>query len=296
MDILGTASGFFAWLGRFIHENPWPTITIILIFFLIFVPWTRFVTKDLIRSLGIKKLKFTGTEIEFGREDKLVVQRTLGESLEIIKQYRKKVDNNIDRLIRKTALHTAFREAAAAIFETQFRKKFGIQGMRATLHVQDFVFEDRLYQIMDYYPAGGGAHRHFSLRRGIIGRVWRSQIVASAGFLTHRVAPEPLPNEKNVIDAICLQWGLTEMEAIDFKKAPSYCCVPIKDGHRMLGVFYMDCNLTNFGWDDTENVESKLKVLQDFCLREVQDKKLPSILSLIENEMADYSPRISLDG
>lgn len=291
--LLRSVSHFFAWLGQFIHDNPWPTtvITFFLLFF--FVPWIRFIVKDALRSLGIKRLKFSGTEIEFGREDKLIVQRTLDESIAIMSEYRKKVDGNVDRLIRKTGLRSAFRETAAQIFEKQFGSKFA-DNMRATIHVQDFILEDRLYQMLDYYPSGGGAHRHFSHRRGIIGRVWRSQIPASAGFLIQRTAPAPAPVTKDLIAAICLEWGLTETEALEFKERPSYCCVPITDGHRKLGVFYMDSKARNFGWQN--DIESKLSALEECCTREIEKAGIGKLLSEIESEMADHAPRRSLDG
>ena len=51
----------------------------------------------------------------------------------------------------------------------------------------------------------------------------------------------------------------------------------------------------DFGWSSTEDVESKLNYLQDCCLYEMKNKGIPEILSQIENEMADYAPRRSLD-
>ena len=297
MDLLVLASAFIKWIGVFFMTNPWPAITLIMIILVFFIPWTRFVIKDLVKSLGLKRLKFSGTEIEFIQEDKLVIQRTFEESFEIIRQYRRKVEKNIARLNRKIGLRAAFVEAAAAIFEKQFGSKFGRDGMRATIHVLDFVFEDRLYQITGYYPDGGGIHRHLSLRKGIIGRVWRSQIATSAGYLIDRVANSSYSSPDETIEEICREWGLTETEAYGYQKKPSYCCVPIKDGHRMLGVFYMDCEKSNFGWKRHERnkIESKLNELEACCTDELRDKKIPMMLSEIENAMADYAPRRSFD-
>jgi hypothetical protein len=284
------------WSGNFVQTNPWPAVAIFIFSIIVFVPWARFRIKDLLNSLGIKKLKVSGTEFEFGREDKLAVQKSLDESFDIIAQYRKKIENNINRLIRKTGLNNAFADAAGCIFSEFFGNKFGEHGVRATLHMQDFVFEDRLYQILNYYPQSKGAHRHFSLRRGIIGRVWRSQIPASAGFLTQKVADGSTGDKKALIPLICLEWGLNHSEALDFLESPSYCCIPIQYEHRLVGLFFMDCKKDNFGWDGSVDVKVRLKALETKCKDEIEKKGIHKMLGFIDSEMADFSPRRSLDG
>lgn len=286
---------FFGWLGNFITINPWASIAFFVIVLVAAFPATRFAIRNQLRALGIKRLKISDAEIEFSREDRLTVERSLAESIEIINQYRIKADKNIDRLIQKYGLVEAFTEASAAIFESSFGNRFGISKMRSTIHSQDFVFSDRLYQITNYYPEGGGIHRDFSLRRGIIGRVWRSQKAACAGFLIHRLAPNPLPSDEELINGICLEWGLTDTEAYDFKKKPSYCCVPIRHGYRLLAVFYLDCESNNFGWNGDDDLDAKLEQLKDNCAVELKKKNLPEILLNIEKEMADFAPRASVD-
>jgi hypothetical protein len=44
---------------------------------------------------------------------------------------------------------------------------------RATVHIQDVLYDDSLYQLVDYYPSGGGVGRRFSIRFGMLGRTWR---------------------------------------------------------------------------------------------------------------------------
>lgn len=287
---------FISWLGEFLNKNPWPSIVILFLLLILFIPWARFIVKDLLNSMGIKKLKISGAEIEFSREDKKVLERTFDEAIQITKNYRKKINNLVHREIQKTGLSTALSAAAAKIFKEQFENSYGLKNMRATIHVQDYLSDERLYQITNYYPFGDKAYRHFSLRRGIIGRVWRSQISACAGYLTHEIAPNPLPPEEELVPKICLEWGLTEAEALDFVKRPSYCCVPIKSGYRMLGLFYLDCSEINFGWDDSlDDIGSRLKNLITVCESAINEVGIPEILLEIENSVANYAVRRSID-
>jgi hypothetical protein len=73
----------------------------------------------------------------------------------------------------------------------------GAKGLRATIHINDVIFPDYLYQLVDYYPGDGGAHRRFSQRYGIIGRSWRSKT-------SHGTGAEPVAVRAVTADAASL--------------------------------------------------------------------------------------------
>lgn len=118
---------------------------------------------------------------------------------------------------------------------------FDPEGCRATIHIQDLLFADRLLQLLDYFDAKGEqrpgqtAGRSFSIRRGIIGRVWRSGIPEIAGVLPSAETQEGT-NEQNIARI----WGLTLDEAEWAKKYPSYICVPFGYSDNQRALFYMD--------------------------------------------------------
>jgi hypothetical protein len=96
--------------------------------------------------------------------------------------------------------------SSAHAFASQLRDRYNISAMvgnlteevvgmigdrcpadfRLTLYVPDFIFSDRLYQFTEYYDRSGNRFldskvgRTFSIRYGIIGRVWRSGVSEKA--------------------------------------------------------------------------------------------------------------------
>jgi hypothetical protein len=105
-------------------------------------------------------------------------------------------------------------------------------GLRATVHVRDIVFKDYLYQLIDYYPAGAGAHRRFSQRYGIIGRSWRSGKSHGTGNAFGTKA-----SEDNLVE----EWGMTRNETHGvLNTRPSCLSVLLRSGGIETGILYVD--------------------------------------------------------
>lgn len=105
-------------------------------------------------------------------------------------------------------------------------------GLRATIHVRDIVFRDYLYQLVDYYPIGGGAHRRFSQRYGIIGRSWRSGKSHGTGNAFGPGASA---------DTLIEEWGMTRDETHGvLKNRPSCLSVLLRSETIPVGVLYVD--------------------------------------------------------
>ncbi len=275
---------------------PWAIIVGVLLIAIWRSRQLRIFLGKLAASLSITKISFGSTELELTKSDKALLQHTLDEAQSIVSSYRTKTDNQVAKLVQRTGLKGAFDALCKDIFVANFQKSFGVNALRATLHVQDFIFREELYQIVDYYPLGGGAFRRFSLRVGVIGRVWRSGLSASAGYLTHRLAPYQSPDEEVLISDICRDWGLTLEEALKFRKKPSYCCVPVTLDGRKLGVFYMDCEKEDFGYhsSDANDVKVKIDQLQAHCERALGASMIPKKLLEIEEAMSEFSTRRSI--
>lgn len=112
------------------------------------------------------------------------------------------------------------------------------ENFRCTVHIADPVHEGHLYQLLDYYPEGGGAFRSYSDRYGIIGKVWRSEQSQIVGNLLPNL-PAETPREQ-MIAIITRDWGMTKREADRALKKPSYVCLLLEHENDKLGVLYMD--------------------------------------------------------
>lgn len=121
-----------------------------------------------------------------------------------------------------------------AVVEKHIRTTFlNAKGMRATVHVPDIIFKDYLYQLLDYYPKGDGAHRRFSQRYGIIGRSWRSQESHGTGAA--------FASAQGSEKALVKLWGMTRREAHGkLNEKPSCLSVLLRSGQALVGVLYVD--------------------------------------------------------
>jgi hypothetical protein len=118
------------------------------------------------------------------------------------------------------------------------------KGLRATIHVRDVVFKDYLYQLTDYYPIGGGAHRRFSQRYGIIGRSWRSGKSHGTGnAFGGRASAETLIEE----------WGMTRDETHGILNTrPSCLSILLRVDTVPVGILYVDSTATDAFGDKAE--------------------------------------------
>jgi hypothetical protein len=102
--------------------------------------------------------------------------------------------------------------------------------IRATIHVQDLLFEDALYQLLDYYPSQRfGRGRSFSSRSGMIGKAWRLGESQYAEVV-------PVDQERLILD-----WGMTRAEADRAGLGrKSFGCVVLRGADEKLGLVYFD--------------------------------------------------------
>lgn len=137
---------------------------------------------------------------------------------------------------------------------------------RATIHIPDPLFENWLYQLVDYYPSGGGSHgRSIDSRGGIVGLAWRTgrtqasreQEEVHAG---NPAAASPPAGDANVgsgntPDELIARWGMTHREAVarSKEKRKSLLAVVLHDanGFRRIGVLYLDSEQADL-WGKTE--------------------------------------------
>jgi hypothetical protein len=117
---------------------------------------------------------------------------------------------------------------------------------RVTVHVRDALYRDALYQLIDYWPDGVGAGRHFSTRFGILGRAWRLERSLYEGDVPTN--PEAL---------IC-EWGMTAEQAERAARGRrSFACVVLRHQGSLVGILYIDAKTEKaFPEDFTERLEA----------------------------------------
>jgi hypothetical protein len=120
----------------------------------------------------VKRIKAAGIEMEISAD---AVDRVRDELRLSISELIDNAEDEYRRMAEAMRIYDLLERAVSvAIPRTLEKHKLTCpRDIRATIHVQDIVFIEYLYQIVDYYPPAAGSGRRFPQRYGIIGRSWR---------------------------------------------------------------------------------------------------------------------------
>lgn len=251
----------------------WPFVVAALLFYLVF--FRSAPSRVAIILKPFRSLKLFGTEFVLSEE-------AGADAEQAIETYRKQVKRKFDSLVE---VHDIRSKLEAVIGELQplieSRKK--IKDLRCTLHVPDILFADTLYQLLDYYPLGGGRGRAFSSRFGMIGLCWRSR--------KDQIKGEVPVKQGELIG----RWGMTEEEA---KKSgsgrQSFLALVLKDdSDTSLGVFYMDAPESNAFGADTGDEEFRER-LRARARQASKDKGLIASLEKLRDDLKERRPLIRI--
>ena len=155
---------------------------------------------------------------------------------------------------------------------------------RATVHIPDPLYDNWLYQLLDYHPKGAGNGRTFSTRTGIVGLAWRQNKV------------EEWSQSSGIsLDDLIKQWGMTHREAAQRRASDGtkvMLSIPLMDPSRSrpVGVLYLDSKEQEcFGQDRT----ARLALADE--LRAIYQGKLSQPLSELVESAMRRSPQLSLE-
>ena len=139
---------------------------------------------------------------------------------------------------------------------------------RCTVHVRDILFENSIYQLIDYLPMSGKAKRKrgraWSVRYGMIGRTWR---------LEENYFEGSIPKD---VTQLMKEWGMTQKEAKQASGRQTVFCHLIRASNQNpLAIFYLDAEQEN-AFGDKQQMEA-LDTLVDeaikaYALREALEK------------------------
>lgn len=121
----------------------------------------------------------------------------------------------------------------------------GKKDFRCTVHIEDVLFKDTLYQLLEYFPAPGGpAGRRFSVRFGMMGLAWRTK--------THQGHGDAAATKH---EDLVRYWGMTEDEARRrSRQRASYLCVMLETATGdPTGILFMDAD-EKYAFGDQDHI------------------------------------------
>ena len=198
----------------------WPVVALLALFFTLVSRDLRYGAAALIRR--VSRVRAGNYEVSFSSEVARRLKRDVEQSLsEFSDESRKEYDRAARTHRIRDLLREAVKDLRAASKVQGMPDAEGIQANRimATVHVPDVVFEESLYQIVDYVPSGSGSGRRFSVRYGAIGHAWRS------GNSSHYNTNDPQHSE----DDLVAKWGMTRDEAQRYRKSGLAICLVLRD-------------------------------------------------------------------
>jgi hypothetical protein len=212
-------SGFLEFLDIVI----WPAVAIAGIGFLASGKGSR-MAEAIFRNT--RRIKALGVEFEFGGEDD--ARRVKAGFEEALGSYREDVETEFDRQVKRFDLARLLAVVAEEVVEPAVCPRYN--HYRCTVYVEDIVFKNVLYRLLDYYPGGNGKGSIYSSRFGIIGRSWR---------LGKSEGPTEVPDGR---EELITTWGMTREEAASQHTAKWYMTFLLEtDGHEPpVGMLYLE--------------------------------------------------------
>lgn len=233
---------------------------------------------------NFRSFKIFGGEFVISEEGAKEISQTVEETFET---YQKQTKREFDRLARVHRI----RERLEGVVQQnlnralQEEKLGGIQDIgdfRCTIYVPGILFAETLYQLLDYYPRGGGRGRTWSIRFGIVGKAWRSG---------EHLAEGHVPSDPR---QLILQWGMTTEEATwAGQQRSSFLCAILRDERETaVGLFYMDSTQEDAFGSDSHTQKRLFDSVAKGCI----EKGLTNALAQLDEELRRFSPQIRIYG
>jgi len=273
-----------AWLVGILVALTWPAVVLIVAFLVLG-------SRTLALSFGAiwgrtKKLKFGDAEVEFTSEAAKQLNASADETFQA---FRQKANRELNRLTSRFDVYSnlkSFVNDAEIIINNNTKIKLDqVADLRCTIYIEDVLFKENLWQIVDYYPRDGRptAGRVFSTRFGIIGRTWRME--------QHLAEGEAADTREDLIKL----WGMTQGEATEpTRQRFSYICCVLRETSSSaqegapIALFFADSTAKNaFG------NEAALEAAKIAAAAAVQSHLLMSKIQALRNELKTYAAEIN---
>lgn len=265
----------YGWL-RFVAAIAWPLVALVALASLV-LALRAYGIPDSIRDVArrLKRVKVLQVEVELGEAVSKQAKETFEDAF---KSYRTLVQSTMDHAVRKHGIDDKFRVAVDEIrtlAEVSTTQDNAACDYRYTLYVRDLLFDDGLYQLVDYFPQSTGRGRAFSTRFGIIGRAWRSE-----ESLSQNVDSDPRK--------LVSEWGMTRQQALRAGSGRrSFAAIIVKDtGSIPRGLIFMDAK--------TENAFAPVETLETAVRDATARTGLSKALAVLAEETRGQGPEIQI--
>jgi hypothetical protein len=251
----------------------WPLFAVGVVIFLATSRGTTLVSQAFGR---VTRMSALGLELEFNPERARQIERTLESKFD---EYLAEELDEFDRIVRERGISRLRDRLAKECVEPSLIEA-ARQTFRCTLYVQDLIFEEGLYQLLDYFPTGRGRGRVITKRFGLVGRAFRAEDSQTDDEV-------PATTEELVV-----QWGMTIDEALRAgKDRHSFSCAILKDaGGLPVGGVYVDA-VPPKAFGESENALSDFELaVTEFA----ESNGLTAALTEVAHDLRWRGPRIQL--
>lgn len=270
-----------SWWVELISNIAWPIVVLLILSALVVSTRAQRALSTLTGRL--RRVSAFSIELELTEEVATEVKEVTEASF---REFRRKVTAEYDRQVAVFSLVERFQRLVREHIAPMISRGDRRLSYRATIHVPDVLFTQTLYQLLDYYPRGGGRGRTFPIRFGIVGRAWR----LSTPHIDSSVSTEPAD--------LVREWGMTFQEATGAGEGRrSFAAIPVlsQDGVRV-GVVYLDSReegLFGHANGDGDDDEPAGRLIDEMN-RGVRDTGLDTALDRMTTELRKRGPAIAI--
>jgi hypothetical protein len=270
---------FWHWLGAIVASfAPWPALILILLAF----RSVRSGIGSFVSALAelprtVTAFKMAGMKINL---DPSRAKELLTFSSEVVRNdFERVIDNEIRRAKVWDKFETVIQKGLLPLIDPALNPPGAEPSpYRVTLHMQDSLEAEMLYQLIEYYPAGPfpkSRGRRKSIRFGAIGKAWRLQ----ASDYSPTVSTHPAELIKD--------WGMTaeEADAAGRGRKTFLSVVIVDESNIAVAIFYMDAFPPNFLGNRTS------QEIANVILKECTSSKLTAALVSVRAKMQEQATR-----
>ena len=281
----------YTWLGKVIASFfPWPaTLLIVLagcVQHKLHLPLLNFLDR-------LKTLRFGGAEVTVSPISKEQLEHNAEGMHAYLLGYRRGLNRKLVHLIKVLGIEAKLAHLAEEVIKPALITE-GQESFRCTIYMEDFIYENFLCQIVEYYYGPGKSKgkmgRFFPDGYGVIGRVWRSFEDTVTGTLDISSDVNMPADTEDQIRYIAQNWGMRRENAENALHYPTFGCVLIKYETKNIGMIYFDCKDVRNAFAPGTNLEA----LKEKIASQWEAINLPKALNSLNLEMLKFATPINL--
>jgi hypothetical protein len=292
---------FPSWVTPLVRATIWPVVVLLLVLPFVVTRRGRLMLSAL--ASRVKGVKAFGVEVDLSEQAAVQAKASLED---IFASYRARIKTEFDRKVYAYRITNTLENILERVFIPELKtywkrrtRKGRPPRFRCTIHVPDLLFDGALYQLVDYYPSGGGRGRAYSDRYGIIGVSWRLRRDRYQGTVSKES------------DDLVLLWAMTRQEATAAGHGrQSFACILLEErsqvagstntGGGPVGILYLDSEVENAFGEEIPGPGGASKYPLTEMLEMLKDATetsgLASNLAKLGNELRQKGPAVKVYG